>query len=122
MSFKYTEKIASLPVDQRLYFYELLAHNLTITIRTIWSEPDLSDAEKVDRIYWVNEILHRVTAKVYTLRLDLHEWAGADNWAMIEGYTARNKAVEKDVMAAIKFSYNCAAGQSKEGATGQPAA
>jgi hypothetical protein len=106
MDFSYTDRISSLTPDKRLRFYELLAHNLTISIRGVWSEPDLSDSEKLDRIYWINEILHRITSKVYTLRLSHHEWTESDSWNMIHGYIAQEEAIEKDVMAAISFSYN----------------
>ena len=108
MGFSYIGQIGSLADQQRLHFYELLAHNLTITIRGLWSEPDLSDEEKLDRIYWVNEILHRITAKVYTLRLNLHEWTEADSWKMIQGYIGQKEEIEQDVLAAIRFSYNSA--------------
>jgi hypothetical protein len=106
MPFHYSDKIGTLTPDKRLHFYELLAHNLTVAIRGIWSEPDLSDSEKLNRIYLTNEILHRITAKVYTLRLNLHEWTEEDSWQMIKGYIDENVAIENDVMAAIDYSYN----------------
>jgi hypothetical protein len=105
----YADEIGPLAAERRLHFYELLAHNLTISIRGIWSEPDMADSEKLDRIYWLNETLHRITAKVYTLRLNLHEWTEEDIWAMIESHIAHNRNIEKDIMAGIKYSYNCAA-------------
>lgn len=115
----YAHEIGSLSADRRLHFYELLAHNLTVSIRGVWSEPDLPDSEKLDRIYWINETLHRITAKVYTIRLNLHEWTEDDTWAMIESHIVHNKGIEKDIMAAIKFSYNCAAGLNGEGFCGE---
>ena len=105
MSFNYPELIGDLNPEQRLHFYELFAHNLTIAIRGIWSDGGISDAEKVERIRLVNEILHRVTSKVYVLRLNLHEWTEEDTWKVIEGYVAENKGIESEVNAAIKFSY-----------------
>ena len=114
MHLDYENDIESLSPEKRLHFYELLAHNLTITIRGIWSEPDLSDGEKLDQIYLVNEILHMVTAKVYTLRLNLHEWTERDSWLMIESYMTRSKAIEQGILAEINYSYNCAVGMKKE--------
>ena len=113
MDFNFGFRIGSLSPDNRLHFYELLAQNLTISIRGFWSEPDLSDGEKLDRIYRTNEILHRITAKVYTLRLNLHEWTEQDIWEMIQGYIGQNEAIEKDVMAAINFSYKVVAGKTQ---------
>src|SRR4051794_20100518 len=108
MTSNYPESINGLTAEQRLHFYELLAHNLTVSVRAIWSNDDVSDAEKVDRIKLVNEIQHRVTSKVYVLRLRLHEWTEEDTWKMITGYVAQNKGIESDVDAAIRLSYDCA--------------
>lgn len=119
MDFNYPDKIGKLPPDKRLYFYELLAHNLTIAIRSIWSEYDLSDSEKLSRISLVNEIMHRVTAKVYTLRFNLHEWTEEDSWAMIRSYIADNNDIESEVLAAINHSYNCVGHKEGEGTDGQ---
>lgn len=66
MEFNYPDSISSLSSDARLHFYELLAHNLTVSIRGVWSEPAFSESQKLNHIYQINEILHRVTAKVYT--------------------------------------------------------
>jgi hypothetical protein len=106
MSFNYPKAIGALPNDVRLLFYELLAHNLTIVIRGIWSDEDTTDAEKVDRIKWVNEILHRVTAKVRVLRLGEHEWTEEESWLDILHWVSRNKAIEDYVNAAVKWSYD----------------
>ncbi len=56
MAFSFPEAISSVSPAQRLRFYELLAHNLTVTMRAIWSDDALSNSEKVDRMRWVNEI------------------------------------------------------------------
>jgi hypothetical protein len=114
VEFNYPDSISSLSSDARLHFYELLAHNLTVSIRGVWSEPALSESQKLNHIYLINEILHRVTAKVYTLRLGLHEWTEVDTWAMIEGYIVENQAIETDVLAAIGNSYKCVAGSVDE--------
>jgi hypothetical protein len=113
MDFNFGFRIGSLSPDYRLHFYELLAHNLTVSIRGIWSEPDLSDGEKLDRIYHTNEILHRITAKIYTLRLNLHEWTEEDIGKMIQDSIGQNEAIEKDVMAAINFSYKAVVGKTQ---------
>jgi len=61
---EYREAIAAFDDNRRRCFYETLAHNLTVCARTIWSDEQLSDAEKVDQMKWLNEIQHRVTGKV----------------------------------------------------------
>ena len=105
MAFNYSTMITALTAEQRLHFYELFAHNLTVAIRGIWSDEEAADVEKIERIKRVNEIMHRVTSKVYVLRLRMHEWTEEDTWRMIEGYVAEDKAIEAEVNAAIKFSY-----------------
>lgn len=118
MGFSYVDQINALTSERRLHFYEVLAHNLTVSIRGVWSEPDLSDPEKLGRIYVLNEILHRITAKIYTLRLNRHEWSELDSWEMIQGYIAQKKEIEKDVLAAIAFSYNAVGGEKNKAVDG----
>ena len=108
MSFDYPKAISALPHARRLLFYELLAHNLTVSVRAIWSDEDITDAEKVDRMKWVNEILHRVTSKVRVLRLGEHEWTEEDSWLEIRHWVSQNPAIEADVNAAVKWSYDSA--------------
>jgi hypothetical protein len=105
MAFDYPEAIGSLNSEQRLRFYEVFAHNLTVCTRVIWSDENISDAEKVDRIKWVNEILHRITNKVGVLRLNLHEWTESDTWEMIQFSIEQNKNISGDIGWAIKSSY-----------------
>lgn len=61
---EYAEAVASLDDSRRRRFYETLAHNLTVCVRAIWSDEQLSDAQKVDQMKWLNEILHRVTGRL----------------------------------------------------------
>jgi hypothetical protein len=83
---RFAERMALLAEEQRLHFSEVPAHNLTVAIRGVWSDEHLSDAEKVERIKWINEILHRATAKVYVLRLKTHEWTEEDFGSLARGY------------------------------------
>jgi hypothetical protein len=108
MPFDYPKAIGALPDDRRLLFYELLAHNLTVIVRGIWSDEGIADAEKVDRMKWVNEILHRVTSKIRVLRLGEHEWTEEDSWEDIRHWVRQNPAIEGYIHAAIKWSYDYA--------------
>ena len=40
-----------------------------MVVREIWSDERLTNAEKVDQLREVNEILHRVIAKIWGVRL-----------------------------------------------------
>lgn len=105
MAFDYPNPIGALTQDERLLFYELFAHNLTVVIREIWSDEAVTDAEKVDRMKWVNEILHRVTSKIRVLRLNEREWPEEDFWQSVQHGVSQNTAIESLVNAAVSWSY-----------------
>jgi hypothetical protein len=102
---RFAEQMAKLSEKQRLHFYEVLAHNLTVGVRGIWSDEQIDDPEKVDRMKWVNEILHSVTAKVYVLRLKTHEWTDEDFERLILECVAAHPGIAHDVGWAVRFSY-----------------
>jgi hypothetical protein len=108
---RFAEQMAKLSDEQRLHFYEVLAHNLTVGIRGIWSDEQIDDGEKVDRMKWVNEILHRVTAKVYVLRLKTHEWTEEDFERLILEYVAAHPGIAHEVGLAVRFSYRAVLGE-----------
>ena len=108
---RFAEQIGKLSEEQRLAFYEALAHNLTVSIRGIWSDGSISDAEKVDRIKWVNEILHSVTAKVRVLRLKTHEWTEEDFGELIRHYVSQNERIREAVFDSVGYSYQAVAGE-----------
>jgi hypothetical protein len=99
---RFTEQMGKLTEEERLHYYEVLAHNLTVAVRGIWSDEQISDAEKVDRMKWVNEILHRVTAKVYVLRLKTHEWTEEDFESLILEYVAAHPGIAGEIGWAVK--------------------
>lgn len=107
---RFAEQMAKLSDEQRLHFYEVLAHNLTVAIRGIWSDESIGDAEKVERMKWINEIQHRVTAKVYVLRLKTHEWTEEDFESLILGYIASHPGIAKEVRWAVRSSYRTVSG------------
>ncbi len=39
----FAERVAGLDEERRLHFYDLLAHNLTVAIRGVWSDGSISD-------------------------------------------------------------------------------
>ena len=108
MAFDYPKEISALSEEQRLLYYELLAHNLTVSIRGVLWDETISDAEKLDRIKLVNEIQHRITSKIQVLRLHDHEWTEEDTWAMINEYISDNEGIRGEVYFAINQSYQYA--------------
>ncbi len=101
----FAKRVAGLTGEQRLHFYEVLAHNLTVAIRGIWSDESISDTEKVERMKWVNEILHGATAKVWVLRIKLHEWTEEDFVSDIIHYVNLNSGIVGEVSAAVHRSF-----------------
>jgi hypothetical protein len=104
----FAEKMARLDTEQRLRFYEVFAHDLTVAIRGIWSDESITPDEKVERIKWVNEILHSATAKVWIVRLKTHEWTEKDTGSDIAHYCGLNSGIESEVVAAFNRSYSSA--------------
>jgi hypothetical protein len=102
---RFAELIENLTTEQRLHFYEVLAHNLTVVVRGIWSDAASADADKVERMKWVNEVLHRVTAKVCVLRLKTHEWTEPDFEDMLLGYMQSQPGIASDIESAVQKSY-----------------
>src|SRR5262249_3450179 len=82
----YVRQVGSLSQENLIRFYEVLAHNLTLSIRDIWSDEGLSDSQKVERMKWINEVIHRVVLKSAALRMDKNECSEADTWDMMQHY------------------------------------
>ncbi len=107
----FAERVAGLDEERRLHFYELLAHNLTVAIRGVWSDGSISDGEKVERMKWINEVLHRATAKVWVLRLRTHEWTEEDFGSLVRDYADQHPGIKAEVLAAVNFSYRAVTGE-----------
>ena len=105
MDFDYPNLIGSLSDEERLRFYETLAHNLTVSVRAIWSDDDLSDAEKVEGMKWLNEIMHGVTQKATALRLGRNDFSEEASWEAITHWARQNSMFSSLVGWAIKTSY-----------------
>lgn len=108
---RFADAIGKLSTEQRLHFYEVLAHNLTVSMRGIWSDPSCGDAEKVEQMKWVNEILHSVTAKVYVLRLKTHEWTEADFEDLILESIQLHPHIASHIGSAIQHTYKIVSGE-----------
>jgi len=108
---QFAESISKLNPEQRLHFYEVFALNLTVAIRFVWSNAETDDAEKVERMKWVNEVLHRVTAKVYVLRLKTHEWTETDFEDLILSYIQSQPGIAPEIGRAVRHSYRIVTGE-----------
>jgi hypothetical protein len=111
VAFDYVERIGGLTDEQRLYFYEVMAHQLTVAARMIWCDEALSDQQKVRQLKWLNEILHRVTAKVSTLRLGTHEWNESNSFDDMRHWVSQEPALAPRVGWAVLQSYRIVTGE-----------
>jgi hypothetical protein len=101
----YSEFISNLSSLDRLYFYEKLALNITISVRAIWSDEGYTDTEKIEAMKWLNEIQHRIVSKISVERLTLHEWKESDIIDMIECYVKFCPFIGSHITYAIRVSY-----------------
>ena len=108
LTFDFVTAVSALSDEQRLRFYEDFAHNLTVTIRAVWDDSSITDAEKVNRIRCINEILHRVTAKVAMLRRAAHEWSESDMWGEVRRWVGQDKSIAGNIGWAIRRSIKSA--------------
>jgi hypothetical protein len=110
---KYAMQIGSLSKNEKVYFYEMLAHSLTISIREIWSNPKINNDEIVKQLKEVNEIQHRVTAKIKVERLELHSWSESDFIQMINHHITLCPEISRNIAYAIEFSYKATINKGK---------
>lgn len=100
--------LANLNDEQRLAFYELLAHNFTISIRGVCADTDASYENRLGRIKWINEMLHRITIKVHKLRTGTNDVTEEDSVADLRHWVSQEPSVAVDVDWAIRSSVDCA--------------
>lgn len=107
MTINYQEAITLLSPNERLYFYELFAHQLTSSIRGVLFTEELSDIERVDRAKWLNEINHRITFNIFFLDKENSQQLNESQiWEMINQNVEKNTAIAETVNTAMKHSYD----------------
>ncbi len=60
--------------DQKIYALALLAHNITISIRGVYSD-QVSENQTISKLNGLNEVQHRITSRLMNLALNKDEWA-----------------------------------------------
>ena len=104
----YAERLSHLTQEQKVRFYESLAHILTVVCRAIWAEESITDKEKVEQMKWLNEIQHTVTAKISVERLQSHEWKEQDVIDTFTHYANLCPQLGDSILQAIQDSYRTA--------------
>lgn len=105
MDFDYPKLISNLNNEECLRFYEILPHNLTVSVRAIWSDDNLFDAHKVESMKWLNEIMHGIVQKSAALRLGHTGFSEEASWDTINHWVRQGPMISDHVGWAIKNSY-----------------
>jgi len=103
----YSQLIDALSEAQKLRFYEAFAFELTIASR-LWSDPNLDNTDIIDQLKWINEIQHRVIAKIRNIRSSTDSWSEEQMISMVSGYVKQNLGIRSAVAYAIKNGYGLA--------------
>ena len=106
MNFDFPKLIGQLNDEERITFYEILAHNLTVCVRGVWCEESINDREKVERMKGINEIMHRVVMKSAMLRVNRNGWSELDSWEDIKHWVSCSPKIESIIEWALETSYN----------------
>jgi hypothetical protein len=99
---KYVKQLDS---AKKLEFYDRLGFNLTIAVRSIWSNPVTSDKEKIEAIKIVNELSHRVFNWMWKLRDGDQTFEDSNCFSVIEDYARQNREAAGEIAEAFKSSY-----------------
>lgn len=93
--------------EARLHFYEQLGFNMTICIRSIWSNPETSDQEKIESIKTINELSHRIFNWIRSLRRTEEELIDANCFTQIKNYAEQNDIAAAEIGAALNSHFEC---------------
>ena len=107
--------LTELSVEERLNYWESLAHKLTIACRGIWSDEDASAEEKVSGMKAINEILHRVVARISVERKQLYEWRDEDLLGLIIDWAETSLLCKGHVGWALQSSLPVGEGNNEGG-------
>lgn len=106
MNFDYVEKIGALEVQQKTYFYELLAYFLTYSLRGILFMEGIADNERIERAKWLNEIAHRITYKIFFIQKGKPNFYTEEEiWNIVLQNAEKHPKTLEDVTSAIEMSY-----------------
>lgn len=101
--------LSRLALDQKLYVLSLLAHNLTISGRAVYSERR-DDNETTEKLYTLNEVQHRLSSQL------MHIASNDGNAQLDDAFIdslysfARQGGCEGELTSALKFTLAATAG------------
>lgn len=102
---KFIKVTSNLSEEEKLQFYERFAMNLTISNRDIWSEETCGDSDKVKQMKWMNELMHQVLLRMYSLRRGNEDSSDEKFWKTICHWASLNKISAGHIGGALNCTY-----------------
>jgi len=85
--------------NEKIGFYEALAHNLTVSIKSISFDENIDD--KKNQIKWINEIMHELVQRTSHLRLGTNSWSDKDFYENTKHWVFQSKDLAGDISWAL---------------------
>lgn len=103
--FEAINQINQLEITKQLDFCERLNHNLTVAIRSIWDDDELTSQEMVESIKWINEFVHQL----YHIKIAINQKPNSESILMMyenaKFYAAQNEITKNNLGFALKSSF-----------------
>src|SRR5678815_5755739 len=72
---------------------------------------EAKDPEKIDELKWLNEIRHRVVAKIRVLPTNHYEWTEIDSYSDFQIWISQNERNRQRVLTFIRMAFGIAQGR-----------
>lgn len=116
MSGKFSEAVQLLDLEQKRSFYQFFALDLTEAVRVTISNEDLSHAEKIDRVNWLNEILSQIVVRLRGLGWEPQEVVIPEFEKTVRHWVGQNSEIGWMVSFALKRAYEIAVNEKANAA------
>ena len=105
MNFNFVQTIGELPSDIKMAYYMNFAHSLTVGVRAIWSDETIDVNDRLERLKWMNELMHRVINRAIDLQSEPYTWNEEAIWQLLLGTVAQCPAINGDAGGAMLSAY-----------------
>ena len=101
---KWSDRLSRLTDEQKACFLEFLSHEITLAIRGLVSEPELSAEQRLAELFWLNEVHHRVPMRSRSLRRREKDWIGPDLGLDLAKYATEDRHAAHRLRQAVERS------------------
>lgn len=99
------KKLSMSDKETKILFYDRLSFNLTIGIRSICSNPETTDKEKLEGTKIINELSHRICHWTWRIKRDDPTFHDLKCLSDIRTYAGLDKHVTGEIGEAVRSSY-----------------